>query len=98
MATGTIKNTKYSDMTALNGSATYNVEITSYNTVNNQYEAPCDGYILAQASGGVGTMSLYGAFLTMNIPNSQWGVMFVKKGGKAYCYEHIGRAFFRAFW
>lgn len=97
MATGTIKNTEYSNITSSQTSIV-NVEITSYNSASNRYTAPRDGYVIAQASSGTGSIDLYKANMTIDIPASSWGVVFVKKGCLINMVSNISRAFFRAFW
>lgn len=97
MATGTIGNTNYANISTDN-SIHENVTITSY-TSSNPYTAPCDGYVLAEAtSSGYGKIGLYGPNMTLSIAPSQWGNMFVKKGTTLYMVTNISRAFFRAFW
>lgn len=97
MATGTIKNTNYSDISTDN-TLHVNVDISAY-TSSNPYIAPCDGYVAAEAnSSGYGRIQLYGLNMALSIAPSQWGNMFVKKGTSLYMMSNISRAYFRAFW
>ena len=97
MATGTIGNTNYANISTDN-TTHVNIDITS-RTSSDPYIAPCDGYIVAQATtSGKGAINLYGANIQLDIPAGYWGNVFVKKGCSCYCASNILRAAFRAFW
>ena len=97
MATGTIGDTNYANISA-NNTVLINTDISAY-TSSNPFVAPRDGYIMAQATtSGKGVINLYGASIQLDIPAGYWGDVFIKKGCSCYCASNISRAFFRAFW
>ena len=89
MATGTIKGA----VTHTNNMK-YNVNILSYDE-NNQYTAPCDGYIIGESSVG-GAIVMGSKSLNHTVAPGAYATIFIQKGLKVFG-ENLVAMYFRAF-